>query len=94
MPDYPFQQCSADSKTIDTTGGTLAAIFTSLTQVRGRSICIQNRGSVDLLLGQDTTNAVFHLLPGAAFTLTPKELASVFIKAASATCVADAFLII
>lgn len=91
--DVPFEQFDVDSQTVDTTGGTLAALFTNLDHTKTRGIMIQNMGAVNLKLGKDTSGAKWTIVPGAVLTLYPKDLAKLFIKAASATCVTEVMAI-
>lgn len=87
----PFNSCDADNATVDTTGGTLAAVFSDLTISKQREILLRNTGAVNLLIGKNSSGAKFEILPGEIITLAAKDLASVYIKAASTTCTASIF---
>lgn len=89
--DTPFSSCDADDATINTAGGTLAAVFSDLTILKQREILLRNTGAVNLLIGKNSAGAKFPILPGEIISLAPKDLATVFIKAASATCTAAIF---
>lgn len=92
--DVPFDQCDADSQTVDATGGTIAALFTNLAFTKGRGITIQNRGGVNLLFGKSAAAARYAILPGASLTIYPKDLAKIAIKTASSTATVDVLLIV
>ena len=94
FPDIPFEQCEADTRTIDATGGTLAALFTGITLgSKCRAIMLQNNGSVNVKFGPTASGASWNILPGGVLTLYPKDLAKVAIKAASSTASVDLLVI-
>jgi len=90
----PFEQCDSDSQTVDSTGGTIAALFTNLAFTSGRDILIQNRGAVNIYVGKTAATARWAIIPGGIMALSPRDLTKVAIKAASATATVDVFLIV
>ena len=92
--DIPFDQCDTDSQSVDSTGGTLAALFTNLAFTKGRGVTIQNRGGVNLLFGKSAAAARYVILPGASLTLYPSDLSKIAIKTASATATVDVLFIV
>lgn len=90
----PFSQCDSDSQTVDATGGTIAALFTNLALTTCREILIQNRGSVNVLVGKTTAAARWAIIPGGIMAMSPRDLSAVSIKAASATATVDIFVVI
>jgi|TARA_Y100000310_G_scaffold84459_1_gene81308 hypothetical protein len=90
----PFDDCDSDSQSIDTSGGTLAALFTNLTLTKCRGVSIQNRGSANVRIGSTAATARFNILPGATYTAYAKDLAKIAIIAASGTQTVDIFVAI
>ena len=95
-----FEQCDSDSQNVDTTGGTLAALFTNLSFVAGREVILRNRvpaagsNAANILIGKTAAAARFRILPGEAFSLRPRDLAKVAIKSDAGTQVVDVFLVV
>lgn len=90
----PFEQCDTDSQTVDSTGGTVAALFTNLAFTTGRGIMIQNRGNANLLFGKSAAAARWVIAPGATLTVYPRDLAKVAIKSSGASVTVDCLLVV
>jgi len=93
----PFVDCDSDSQSVDTTGGTFAAIFTNLVAFAGntcREIIVQNRGAANVLIGKTAATARYNILPGDMFSMSPKDLTKIAIKADTGSQTVDVFLII
>ena len=90
----PFQQCDTDSQSVDSTGGTFAALFTNLSYTTGREVILQNRGAANLLFGATAASARYNILPGDSIAFSPKDLAKVAIKSSGAAVTVDIFLIV
>lgn len=85
----PFDHIDADTAEVTTTGGTFAAVFTNLALTTGRGLLVQNRGTANVLLGKTAAAARYRLLPGAAVSIYPKDLAKIALKADSGTQTVD-----
>lgn len=90
--DTPFEDCDTDSQSVDSTGASVAAIFTNLTITKQRGIMLQNRaGGANLLIGKSLATARWRVLPGAIFVAYPRDLAKMFIKSDGAALTVDIF---
>lgn len=81
--DIPFEQCDADSASVDSTGAAASALFTNLAGTKQRQILLRNDGMTNVLLGKSLAAARFPILPGDALLLAAKDLAKLFLKSAS-----------
>lgn len=91
--DTPFLQSDSDTATVDSTGGTLAAIFTNLTRTTQREILLRNRGDGNMVIGKTAVAARWVIEPGDVMRLAVKDLSKLAIKASSGTETADIFQI-
>jgi len=87
--NIPFVQLDADEQSVDVTGGTISALFTNLDFAKGRQIIIYNAGAANVLFGKNSAGAKFPIPPGSSLTVSPKDFARVFLKAASGTQTVD-----